>query len=62
MMTGLTMSIPLIANIVACLVGFIALSSCLNAIVDWGCQLLDYDSGTCSLQVIRSFLFGKRLE
>lgn len=53
---GVSNALPLIANIAGNLIAFIAFITFFNAVFDWGCQLLNYEEGTCSFEVRKNII------
>ena len=51
---GVTNAIPLVANIAANLIAFLAFIGLINHVLDWSCMMVGFDECTCSLEV--SFL------
>lgn len=49
---GVTNAIPLVANIAANLIAFIAFVAFVNYFFDWSCTLVGAEEGVCSLEVI----------
>nr|XP_053631826.1 solute carrier family 28 member 3-like [Cherax quadricarinatus] len=50
-MVGVTNAIPIVANIAANLIAFIAAIELFNEVLNWACMLAGADDGTCSLEV-----------
>lgn len=51
-MVGVTNAIPLVANIAANLIAFIAAIELVSHFLDWGCSLVGAAPETCTLEVI----------
>lgn len=56
-MVGVSNAIPLVANIAASLIAFLAFIAFFNAIFDWSCMLVGAEHGTCSLQNFFGYIF-----
>ncbi|CAL4128152.1 unnamed protein product [Meganyctiphanes norvegica] len=56
-MIGVTNAIPLVANIGANLLAFIAFIAFVNSFFNWTCMLVGADDGTCSLENVFGYMF-----
>lgn len=54
---GVVTAIPLVANIAANLITFIAFVAFFNGVFDWGCQLVNVEEGFCTLENISGYVF-----
>ncbi|XP_018022198.1 solute carrier family 28 member 3-like [Hyalella azteca] len=54
---GVVAALPLVANIAANLITFIAFIAFFNAIFDWSCVLVGADAGVCTLQNVFGYIF-----
>jgi len=54
---GVTTAIPLVANIAANLITFIAFVAFFNAIFNWGCMLINIEDGFCTFENIFGYIF-----
>lgn len=51
-MMGVTNAIPLVVNIGANLIAFIAAIDLVSHFLDWSCTLVGAEEGTCTLEVL----------
>ncbi|KAB7494798.1 Solute carrier family 28 member 3 [Armadillidium nasatum] len=54
---GVSNAIPLVANIAANLIAFIALIAFLDDVFDWACQLVSIEEGICTLESVFGYIF-----
>jgi len=56
-MVGVSNAIPLVANIAASLIAFLAFIAFFNAIFNWSCLLVGAEDGACSLENFFGYIF-----
>lgn len=54
---GVTNALPLVANIAANLIAFLAFIGLINHVLDWSCMLVGSEEGTCSLESLFGWIF-----
>ncbi|KAF2362673.1 Concentrative nucleoside transporter metazoan/bacterial [Trinorchestia longiramus] len=54
---GVVAAIPLVANIAANLITFIAFIAFFNGVFDWSCQLVGAEEGVCTLENVFGYIF-----